>query len=260
MQRSIALVALLFFGIPAFVYPQPADPEPANSHPVASPPETAAPPLRTIPPEMRGDLAMARRQYLAAIAAYREAPPNSPEVWDKMGMAWHHLFAMDQARHDYEHALRLRPDYPEALNNLGAVYYAKKNYGKAVKYYRKALRLKPGSAAALSNLGTAYFAMRKPALGLDAYRNAFALDPRVFDSGPALMVIEPLPTRDRAQQDFCLAQIFAASGHATQAIDYLRRALNEGFADRKKLLEDGTLATLRASPAFSQLLAEEKLQ
>jgi tetratricopeptide (TPR) repeat protein len=203
---------------------------------------------------------MARQQYMAAIEAYREAPANSPEVWDKMGMAWHHLFAMEEARRDYQHALRLRPNYPEALNNLGAVYYAKRDYRKAVKYYRKALRLKPGSAAALSNLGTAYFALGKPALGLDAYRDAFAHDPRVFDRGSTLMVIEPLPPRDRAQQDFCLAQVFAASGRATQAIDYLRRALNEGFADRKKLLEDETLATLRATPAFSQLLVEQKFQ
>ena len=250
MQRSIALVALLALGIPPFASPQPVTP----------PEENATPPVRTLAPEMRGDLAMARQQYMAAIAAYREAPANSPEIWDKMGMAWHHLFAMDEARRDYQHALRLRPDYPEALNNLGAVYYARKDYRKAVKYYRKALRLKPGSAAALSNLGTAYFALGKPVLGLDAYRDAFALDPRVFDNGSALMVIEPLPPRDRAQQDFCLAKIFAASGKDTQAIDYLRRALNEGFADRKQLLEDATLATLRTTPAFSQLLVEQKLQ
>jgi tetratricopeptide (TPR) repeat protein len=258
MQRSIALVAVLALGIPLFANPQPAIPQPAHSQPLTSAAETAAPTV-TITPELRGDLAMARRQYMAAIAAYREAPADSPQVWDKMGMAWHHLFAMEEARRDYQHALHLRPNYPEALNNVGAVYYAKKEYGRAIKYYRKALRLQP-SAAVLSNLGTAYFALGKAALGLDAYRNAFALDPKVFDNNAVPMVIEPLPTRDRAQQDFCLAQVFAASGRESQAIDYLRRALNEGFADRRKLLEDETLATIRATPAFTELLAEQKLQ
>lgn len=253
MKRAIALVAVLVFGIPLF-----ADPQPANSQPAASAIKNT-PPTVTIPPELRGDLAMARQQYMAAIADYREAPANSAQVWDKMGMAWHHLFAMDEARRDYQQALRLRPNYSEALNNLGAVYYAKKDYGKAIRYYRKALRLKP-SAAVLSNLGTAYFALGKASLGLEAYRSAFALDPKVFDINAVPMVIEPLPSKDRAQQDFCLAQVFAASGRDIQAIDYLRRALNEGFADRRKLLEDETLATLRATPAFSQLLEDQKLQ
>lgn len=210
-------------------------------------------------PELRGDLAMARQQYLAAIAAYREAPSDSAVVWNKLGMAYHHLFAMDQARRDYQHALRLRPDYPEALNNLGTVYYAKKDFHKAVKLYRKALRLDPNSAPVYSNLGLAYFAERKSELGLAAYRTAFALNPKIFEANSGL-IDEALPAHDRAQQDYCLAKLFAQSGHKKQAIEYLRKALNEGFDNRKQLLEDRTLASLRSTPEFAQLMTEQKLR
>jgi tetratricopeptide (TPR) repeat protein len=175
-------------------------------------------------------------------------------------MAYHHLFAVDQARRDYERALQLRPDYPEALNNLGAIYYAKKNYGKAIKYYGKALQFDPKSAAVYSNLGTAYFARGKVTLGIDAYRSAFTLDSRVFESTSALLVNESLPAHDRAQQDYCLAKLFAQSGKNQEAIQYLRKALNEGFTDRKKILDDRTLASLRTTPEFSQLMTEEKLR
>jgi tetratricopeptide (TPR) repeat protein len=226
----------------------------------AAPPDSQSSSPATLSPEMRGDLAMAHQQYLQAIDAYSLEANKSAAIWNKMGMAYHHLFAVDQARRDYERALQLRPDYPEALNNLGAIYYAKKNYGKAIKYYSKALQFDKKSAPVYSNLGTAYFARGKVTEGIDAYRNAFAIDPRIFESSSVLLVNEALPTHDRAQQDYCLAKLFAESGKNQQAIEYLRKALNEGFADRKKILEDQTLASLRATPEFSQLITEEKLR
>ncbi|HVT96786.1 MAG TPA: tetratricopeptide repeat protein, partial [Acidobacteriaceae bacterium] len=195
-----------------------------------------------LPPELRGDLAMARQQYLRAIDAYTQVPARTATIWNKLGMAYHHLFAMDEARRDYERALRLQPDYAEALNNLGAIYYAKKNYKKAIRYYRKAIAISPQSATIYSNLGTAWFARGKSEKGIEAYRTAFSLDPEVFASDSALLVNEGLPAHERALQDFCLAKLFAASGKKEEAIEFLRKALNEGFDDRKRILADQTLA------------------
>jgi tetratricopeptide (TPR) repeat protein len=211
-------------------------------------------------PELRGDLAMARQQYLAAIEAYREAPAGSAQIWNKIGLAYHHLFAMDEAKRDYLRALRLQPKFPEALNNLGAVYYAKGDLHKAEKYYSRALKLDAKSAAIYSNLGTTYFAEHKITRGIAAYHMAFALDPHIFEDSSPQLVTEALPIHERAEQDFCLAKLFAEAGHYDRAIDFLRRALNEGFDDRKQILEDQTLASLREQPAFALLMTEEKLQ
>lgn len=235
---------------------------PAQAHPSQLPPAKTSPQETDVAltPELRGDLDMARQQYLAAIEAYQEAPQNSAEIWNKMGMAYHHLFAMDSAKKDYQHALRLRPNYPEALNNLGAVYYARKEYHKAEKLYRKAIKLEPNSAAIYSNLGTDYFAEHKADKGIEAYRAAFALDPDVFRGDSLQLVSEALPASARALQDYCLARIFAQSGHIDLALDYLRKAFDEGFDDKKKLLEDQTLASLRATPAFAELMNQQKLR
>jgi tetratricopeptide (TPR) repeat protein len=229
---------------------------PAQLPPSASqPPQTAAVELT---PELRGDLAMAHQQYLQAIGDYSEIPAKNAVIWNKIGMAYHHLFAIDEARRDYQRALQLRPNYPEALNNLGAIYYAKKNYKRAVKYYEKALRFEPKSAPIYSNLGTAWFARGKASRGIDAYHTAFSLDPRIFESDSALLVNESLPIHDRAIQDYCIAKLFAESGKNQLAIEYLRKALDEGFTDRRKILEDQTLASLRATPEFAQLMTEQK--
>ena len=248
LAAFLSLAALL----PSAALPQ----QVVQVQPVSAAAESRMQPLS---PETLGDLAMIHQQYITAIEDYRQAPPNSAVIWNKIGMAYHHLFAMDEAKRDYERALRLRPDYPEALNNLGAVFYAKRNYKKAIRYYLRALRLEPGSAPIYSNLGTAWFARHKTQQGLDAYRKAFALDPSVFENSVQL-VSESLPVHERAQQDFCMAELFASSGRLDRALEYLRKALDEGFSDRKKILEDRTLAQLRTTPQFAQLMTEQKLR
>jgi len=223
-------------------------------------PRAVSPAPAQLTPEARGDLAMVRQEYVTAIDFYRRAPQDSATVWNKLGMAWHHLFAMEEAKRAYERALHLRPNYPEVLNNLGAVYYAERNYKKAVRYYRKALALEPESATIYSNLGTAYFAEQKYDKGLLAYQSAFARDPTVFNDAGSVNVTEPLSSHGRAQQDYCIARIFAESGKTEIALDYLRRALDEGFEDRRRLFGDQTLASLRATPEFVRLMSEQQLR
>lgn len=233
-----------------------------TAHGAAPQMSPAAPPSTVIalPPETLGDLALARQEYIQAIADYEQIPHKSAAVWNKIGIAYHHLFAYKIARIDYEHALRMRPDFPQALNNLGAVYYAKKKYGKAEKYYRKSLSLDPNDAAVYSNLAVAYFAQAKVPQGVEAIRAAFDLDPNIFSTDSPQLVSSALPARERAEQDFCVARLFAQAGNFREAINYLRRALNEGFTDQKKILQDHTLASLRATPEFAALMSEQKLQ
>jgi len=227
---------------------------------LSSTPQSDQTPSTDLTPEVRGDLAMAHQQYLEAIDDYSQAPDKIRRHLEQ-DWAWPIIISSRLTRPAATTSApsSLRPDYPEALNNLGAIYYARKNYGKALKVLpKKPLQHNPQSAPIYSNLGTAYFARGKVNEGIEAYRKAFAIDPHVFESGSALLVNESLPAHERAEQDYCLAKLFAESGKNQQAIEYLRKALNEGFTDRKKILEDQTLASLRATPEFSQLMAEQK--
>lgn len=214
--------------------------------------------MNSLPPEERGDILMARGRYLDAVEAYRDAP-ESAVVLNKMGIAYQHLSAVDLAKRDYQKALLMRPDYPEAINNLGAAYFAKRDYRKAIRLYQKAEKLMPDSAVVAANLGTAYFARRDYHRGLDAYRKAFLLDPNVFRTDNNQVIPAPSDQADRAQQDFCIAELFAQAGKEDQAIEYLRKAFNEGFKDRNKVMEEAVFTSLRRTAQFAQLMAEEKL-
>lgn len=214
--------------------------------------------LQVIPAEERGDILMARQEYIAAIEAYRQAPQNAV-IYNKMGMAYHHMLAFDVAKKDYEHALLIRPNYPEAINNLGAAEFAQGRYRQAVKLYRRAFKLMPHSAVVAANLGTAYFARRKFSQGMEAYRTAFRLDPSVFSKDSTQVIAGPTSEADRAQQDYCLAELFAESGMKDQAIEYLRKAFDEGFGDRTRLRSDHVFDQLRKTAEFAALMGEQKL-
>lgn len=213
--------------------------------------------LESMPPDMRGDLFMARGEYVQAVDAYREVSPMTAVVWNKLGVAWHHLYAVDEAKRDYERALLIRPNYPEALNNLGAAYFEQKNYKKAITLYRHAQKLMPGSAVIAANLGTAYFARSEYKPGMAAYRAAFALDPHVFDEDSVAIHGATSPA-DRAQQDYCLAELFAQAGMKESAIDFLRKAFDEGFHDHNRLMQDADFAQLRKTADFAHLMASQK--
>jgi Tfp pilus assembly protein PilF len=234
----------------------PSDMAQANEQKASSAHNTAS--QHKLPPEIRGDVLMAQRQYMAAIKAYREAPGNSAVVWNKIGIAWQHLFAIDEARRDYEQALRIKPDYPEAINNLGTIYYEKKNYKKAEKLYRRALKSMPHSATAYNNLGAAYFAQGKFRQGAEAYRAAFAIDPAVFSSDSFQGISELGSSAQQANQNYCLAELFARAGMTDRAIEYLRKALDEGFSDRRRLMKDHDFSSIRNTAAFAQLVAQKK--
>src|SRR5580698_1198191 len=206
-------------------------------------------------PEMQCDLMMAHQRYMAAIDAYSQGPADSPVLWNKMGIAYHHMFNLKEAEKDYERALKLNPGYPEALNNLGAVYYGQKAYHDAERAYKKAIKLSPKAAMFYSNLGTAYLAQGKYKKGAEAYRVALALDPKVFEADPSTKIAEIGPSREMATLNYLLAKTYAQAGRKDEALLYLRKALNEGFSDRKKLVGEKEFAILRDTPEFQRMVA-----
>jgi tetratricopeptide (TPR) repeat protein len=215
--------------------------------------------MSSLSAETQGDLLMVHQRYLAAVDAYRRAPKDSPVIWNKLGIAYQHMYALDFAKLQYEKALSLDAHYAEAINNLGTVYYGQKNYHKAESCYRKALHFKPQVASFYSNLGTAYFAEHKYKQGVEAYQRAFSIDPEIFIRESMERIQELGPVQEQATLNYTLAKMYAQAGNLKAAIEYLRAAFNEGFDDRKHLMADKELATLRGTPEFHLLLAEEHL-
>ena len=221
------------------------------------PPQPDAVSRPVITPELRGDIYMARKMYREAIDVYRDGAPDSPTIANKIGIAFHQLLLLDQAKKNYEHAIKLDSKYPEAINNLGTIYYAEKNYRRAISYYNRALKYSPPSASINANLGAAYFGRKNYKRATEYYEQALAIDPDVFEhhSGFGTMMQERT-VEERATFHLYLAKMYAKSGANDRALIYLRKALEEGVKDRKKIPDMPEFTSLKTDPEFKQLLAE----
>jgi tetratricopeptide (TPR) repeat protein len=228
-----------------------------DSQPAAKPnvSDPVPPPLSS---EDRGDVYMARKMYREAIEAYEQAPQDSAVVWNKLGIAYHQMMQLDAAMKRYRRAIRLDAKYAEAINNLGTIYYAEKRYSKATSTYKHALKLAPASASIYSNLGTAYFGEKKYKEAWEAYNTAIQLDPEVFEHRNTYgVLLQERTVEERARFHYYLAKLYAKQGQKDRALQYMRKALEEGFTDRQKFLKDPEFAAMRDLPEFKELLTLE---
>ena len=201
---------------------------------------------------------MVQKKYREAIEAYREGPASSAVIQNKIGIGYHQLAQLETARRCYQQAIKLDPGYAEALNNMGTIYYAQKSYRRAISYYDKALKVSPNSAAMLSNLGTAYFARKKYKEAFEAYQKALTLDANVFEQRNTFgVLLEDRSVEERAKYHYYLAKTYAKAGMDDRALQYLRKAIEEGFKERRKLEEDPEFTRVRALPEFQELLKLE---
>jgi tetratricopeptide (TPR) repeat protein len=208
--------------------------------------------------ESRGDIFMARKMYREAIEAFNEGSPKDPVLRNKIGIAYHQQMQLVAAKKYYEQAVKLKSNYSEAINNLGTVYYAAKSYRRAISQYKKALKIAPDSASIHSNLGTAYFARNQVAQATEEFRIALKLDPEVFEHHSSYgVMLQERSVQDRAKYHYWMAALYAQDGRSDLALQYLRKALEEGYKERKKLPEDPAFASMRELPEFKELIALE---
>jgi tetratricopeptide (TPR) repeat protein len=219
-----------------------------------------AAPISAIPDassEEVGDALMIHQRYEAAIAAYKKAEPISADAWNKLGIANQLMLNPQEADRCYKESLRLNPKNANALNNLGTLYDSMKRFGDAAKMFKKAIGMDPQSALAYKNLGTSLLSQHQYEKGWVAYQKALALDPKIFRNQAVLRVENPGTTQDRGAMNYFMARGCVRAGMSDCAIDHLRRALNEGFTNVKKIGADTEFAGLRGLPAYDQLLAAQ---
>ena len=230
---------------------------------VPSPPpaqaKPAAPAVHATPEEI-GDALLAHRRYQEAIAEYKQAPKDSADVWNKMGIAYQLMFDTDDATRCYKESLRLNPRNAQVINNLGTVYDSQKEYKKAAHQYSRALKLDPTSALIAKNLGTNLLARHKYKQGWNMYKQALVLNPSIFDERGTSMVENAASLQERGAMNYFMAKGCVQAGMTDRAIEYLRLSMSEGFASPKKIAADSSFARLRNLPAFQQLMTEQRNQ
>ncbi len=104
----------------------------------------------------------------------------------------------------------------------------------------------------------AYFSRNDMEHAQEALQTAFKFDPQVFEhKGTQGVLLQERSVAERGKFHFYLAQTYAKAGNVDLALQYIRKALEEGFKERKKFEEDPAFAALKELPEFKELMASE---
>jgi tetratricopeptide (TPR) repeat protein len=209
--------------------------------------------------ERQADRLREGKLYLDALDYYHAAlgkKPNDARLLNKIGITELMTQHYKEARKSFERSIRSDHEFADAYNNLGVILYESKKYGAAIKEYQRAIAKDSDSASFFSNLGAAYFSKREFDPAVAAYQHALEIDPDVFMRTSRTGVQAQLPSpEDRARYDYTVAKLYAKMGLSDQSLEYLKKAMEDGYKDLKNVYKDVEFAQLRKNPRFTELMA-----
>jgi len=209
--------------------------------------------------ETRADQLRVSKLFLDALDYYHaalEKEPRSARLLNKIGITELMMQRYGEAKKSFEKSIKADRKFADAYNNLGVVYYESKKYGAAVKEYRKAIAIDSNSASFFNNLGAALFSKKEFEPAVAAYQHALEIDPEVFERSSRGGVQAQLPSpEDRAHYDYTVAKLYAKMGFSDQSLEFLRKAMEEGYKDIKNVYKDVEFAQLRKDKRFTELVA-----
>jgi len=208
---------------------------------------------------MRADQFRTEKLYLDALDYYHAAlakNKNSASLLNKIGIADLMMQRYRDARKRFDQSIKVDRKFADAYNNRGVTLYEEQKYSAAIKDYRRAIALDGTSASFFNNLGAAFFAKKEFDPAVAAYQQAVQLDPDVFERTSRGGVQAQLPSPgDRAHYDYTVAKLYAKMGYSERSLEYLRKAMEEGYKDFKSVYKDAEFAELRKDKRFAELVA-----
>ena len=119
-------------------------------------------------------------EFERAISEYRKAialNPNSPIIFNRLGVAYSELKQYDAALDAYKSALALSPMTAEPHYNIGLVYLKKGDLPHALKAFKRAIAIDAEWGDAYTGLGEVYLKQGDFGQAIRAYKQATRLNP-----------------------------------------------------------------------------------
>lgn len=174
-----------------------------------------------------------------AISEFQKAAAIDPKYGAaqlNLGHAYERADRSDEAIDAYRKSIELEPRNFFARNNLGVLYSKKGMYDKAIAEFNDALKIEPGSAMALKNLEI-------------AKKNKAAIQEREAVIARAQKDVKSNP--GDARPIYQLARVYATYGKKEAAMEWLGKAIRQGYKD---------LAYVKSDPAFAEMREEREFQ
>ncbi|HLY98696.1 MAG TPA: tetratricopeptide repeat protein [Candidatus Angelobacter sp.] len=211
--------------------------------------------------EEKGDALRAQKNYLDAMDYYRAGlkKSNTAVLHNKLGVCWIQQARYNEAKKEFEHAVKLDRAYAEAHNNLAVTYHQQKQYSSAIREYKRAIKFRDDNASFHANLGNAYFSHKDYEQAVKEFNRALGIDPGVFDPKPAGGVSLKLASvGDRAYFHYTMAKMYGSRGDMEHCRQYLTKASEEGYPYVRDALKDNAFGAVRKDPEFATFVRSLK--
>jgi tetratricopeptide (TPR) repeat protein len=111
-----------------------------------------------------------------------ERYPNNATYYCDRGASYLMLQKFDDALHDFNQAIHLKPDYADAFSNRGLVYYSQERYKDALADYNRAIEIRPNDPVYFLNRGQVYRRLGEYEQALADINRTLELQPNVPDA------------------------------------------------------------------------------
>jgi len=149
------------------------------------------------------------------------------------------LNRFDEAIQEYRGAIEREPRNFFARNNLGVLYDKKGRYDEAIVEFEAALRSEPGNTMAVKNLET-------------AKKNKAIIQERQGQIQRAENDVQANPKDPR--KSYNVARLHASYGNKELALQWLGKALRQGYKEPASVRSDPAFTSLREDREFQLLL------
>jgi tetratricopeptide (TPR) repeat protein len=174
-----------------------------------------------------------------AVQHYKEAlhlDPESAGAHYNLGNLLVSQGKPDEAVPYYDRALSIAPDDPEIHNNLGIALFRQERVEEARKHYQKAVDLQPAFVSALLNLAKAH-----------AFLNEYPSARLVFQRA---LKLRP----DAVEIYYYVAVTYAKESRIVESVQWIEKAVENGFDNWEFLRKDMQLENIRHSPDYRRLV------
>ncbi len=204
-----------------------------------------------------------------------ELRPDSAPAFQALGTSYHALGNVDEALRNYERAIAIAPS-AFAYSNIGLIHYSHGRFGEAAAAYEKSAGLQPRRPSTFRNLGDTYARLGDRTRARSAYSRAVELtreELRINPKDASTMTLQAMCLAklgrageasrvaaaanelapDDIQVVYDTAVVHALAGRETEALAWLRRAIDGGYS-ATLATDDDDLAALRTLPEFQDVI------
>jgi tetratricopeptide (TPR) repeat protein len=232
----------------------------------------------------------AENHYREALALNDEMA----EAHSNLGLLLEEKGDTDRALEHYQKAIELKPDYASPHNNIGNIFSKKNDFESAIPYYQEAIRLEPSFHDAHTNLGIALMRTSDIERAKQHFQAALETNPSnqraqsglaiihsSAETSPELASPEALHQKalehaargeyDLAVENFKkilvivpsepgtsynIACMYAKMGKIAESMDWLSKAIKNGYDNWDAIKYDPDLENIREADAFKALIKD----